>query len=82
MASTTEGLPPLLKVPEAAKFLRISRNVAYAAIRGGSIPSIRVGGSIRVPRSRLLEMVDGRPTQHEHDLTSTDDEQREGDAEK
>ena len=77
MASTTEGLPPLLKVPEAAKFLRISRNVAYAAIRGGTIPSIRVGSSIRVPRSRLLEMIDGPPTRHdEYDLTAIDEDQK------
>ena len=61
MASSTKELPPLLKVPEVAEILRISRNVAYAAIRGGSIPSIRVGGSIRVPRSRLMELIDGSP---------------------
>ena len=43
----------LLTVPEAAKLLRISRNLAYELIAKGEIPAIRLGRVIRVPRGTL-----------------------------
>jgi excisionase family DNA binding protein len=52
----------LLTVAEAAAFLRISKAFAYVAIRRGEIPSIRIGGVIRVPRAGLEKMLDvGEP---------------------
>jgi len=48
-----EGLPPLLTVEEAARWLRISRNLCYELIRQDQIPSIRLGSRIRVPRYGL-----------------------------
>lgn len=45
--------PLLLTVPEAAELLRLSRNGTYELIARGEIPSIRLGRSIRVPRSAL-----------------------------
>ncbi len=43
----------LLTVPEAAKLLRISRNLAYELVARHELPSIRFGRVIRVPRSAL-----------------------------
>ncbi len=43
----------LLTVPEAAKLLRISRNLAYELVARGEIPSVRLGRVIRVPRTAL-----------------------------
>jgi excisionase family DNA binding protein len=43
----------LLTVPETAKLLRISRNLAYELVARGQIPAIRLGRVIRVPRSTL-----------------------------
>lgn len=37
--------------------LRISRGSAYAAVRAGEIPSIRLGRSLRVPRKKLLALL-------------------------
>lgn len=47
----------LLTVPEAAKVLRISRNLAYELVARGEIPAIRLGRVIRVPRAPLEEWV-------------------------
>ncbi len=43
----------MLTVPEAAKLLRIGRNLAYELVARGEIPSIRFGRLIRVPRAAL-----------------------------
>jgi len=63
-----EELPLLLTVDEAANVLRIGRNGAYAAVADGSLPSIRIGRTIRIPRDALAALlvplvarVDGRP---------------------
>ena len=47
----------LLTVPEAARVLRISRNLAYELVARGEIPAIRLGRVIRVPRAPLEEWV-------------------------
>jgi excisionase family DNA binding protein len=38
-----------ISVPEAAKWLGISRGAAYAAAISGQIPTIRIGRLLRVP---------------------------------
>ncbi len=43
----------LLTVPEAAKFLRISRNLAYELVARRELPCVRLGRVIRVPRTAL-----------------------------
>ena len=51
-------------VPEAAQLLGVSRMTAYAAVREGSIPSLRIGRRILVPRGaldRLLAQAIGEP---------------------
>lgn len=47
----------LLTVPEAARLLRISRNLAYELIVQGRLPHVRFGRVIRIPRSRLEEWI-------------------------
>ena len=53
-----ENLPLLLTVEEMAAVLRIGRNPAYHLVKDGSIQSIRVGRSIRVPRNALIQFVE------------------------
>jgi excisionase family DNA binding protein len=48
----------LLTVPEAAKLLRISRNLAYELVARHEIPAIRLGRVIRVPKQGLEEWLD------------------------
>jgi excisionase family DNA binding protein len=42
-----------LKVPEVARMLRIARSCAYDLVARGTIPSIRIGRSIRVSHMEL-----------------------------
>lgn len=48
----------LLTVPEAAKFLRIGRNLAYELVARGDIPAVRLGRVIRVPRAGLEQWLE------------------------
>ena len=43
----------LLTVPEAARLLRISRNLTYELIAQHELPCVRFGRVIRVPRGAL-----------------------------
>lgn len=57
-ASEHNNSPPsVLTVAEAAALLRIGRAAAYQGVRDGTIPSIRLGRTIRVPRAKLLELL-------------------------
>lgn len=47
----------LLTVSEAAKVLRIGRNLAYDLVARGELPSVRLGRVIRIPRSALDDWV-------------------------
>jgi excisionase family DNA binding protein len=60
----TDDLPDILTVDEAARLLRISRGLAFAAVRQGDIPSVRVGRRILVPKTQLLAWLAdaGRPS--------------------
>jgi len=46
-----------VRVDDAAALLGLSRHGAYAAIREGQIPSIRIGRAIRVPTAQLRAML-------------------------
>jgi len=48
----------LLRVPEAAESLGISRSALYAAIRRGELPVIRIGRTTRVPAVWLKRWVE------------------------
>ena len=48
---------PVMTVEEVADVLGISRGLAYEGVRDGSIPSLRVGRRILVPRARLAELL-------------------------
>lgn len=51
----------VLTVDEAAKILRISRTLAFAAVREGALPSVRIGRRVLVPRDRLEAFLRGDP---------------------
>ena len=56
----------LLTVPEAARILRISRNLAYELVRQNVLPHIRLGRRILVPRRALQSWIErqaGRPVE-------------------
>jgi excisionase family DNA binding protein len=58
---TTERLA--LTVEEAAKLLSISRSLAYRWVKDGTLPAIRVGNAVRIPRRALEAWIEERTTQ-------------------
>ena len=50
----------VISVSEAAKLLGISRNLAYAGIARGEIPSFKIGKRILIPRIALEKMLGGQ----------------------
>ncbi|WP_156755005.1 helix-turn-helix domain-containing protein [Actinokineospora pegani] len=46
-------------VDEVAELLKISRASAYAAVRSGALPSVRLGRRWLVPRARLAQFLNG-----------------------
>lgn len=55
----TESASLVMTVDEAARALRISRNSAFSRVHDGSLPSIRLGRRLLVPRKALEEMLAG-----------------------
>ena len=47
----------LLRVAEAAEVLGISKSKLYELISGGAVPTVRLGGLLRVPVSELKRVV-------------------------
>ena len=54
---TTDNLPLVLSVAEAATVLRIGRGATYALVRTGNLRSIRVGRKILIPRAAIDEFI-------------------------
>ena len=54
-----------LSVPEAAQLLGVSRMTAYSAVREGTIPSLRIGRRVLVPRAALDPLLAQGDPQHE-----------------
>lgn len=50
-------LPELLKVKEVAAILRVGRNQLYEAVARGDIRAIRIGRTIRIPKTALLDLL-------------------------
>jgi excisionase family DNA binding protein len=44
-------------VDEAAAVLGIGRSTAYAAVRDGSLPALRLSGRLLIPVAKLLAML-------------------------
>lgn len=59
MTAVPTGRTPVLTVQEAADYLRISRGLAFAAVRDGTLPSVRIGRRILIPRRQLEALLDG-----------------------
>jgi excisionase family DNA binding protein len=60
--ASSNGEPPaaVLTVAEAGKILRISKGLAYEMARSGTLPTIRLGRRLLVPRLGLDRLLDQR----------------------
>lgn len=50
----------LLRADEAARLLGVSRSKAYELMACRAIPIVRIGRSVRVPRTALLRWIEER----------------------
>lgn len=50
--------PAIFTVTQVAQLLGLSRSNAYARVQDGSIPSVRVGGRILIPKRALERLLD------------------------
>lgn len=55
----------LLKPTEAADLIGVGRSKVYALLADGTLPSVRVGGSVRVPTEALRRWVTERSRETE-----------------
>ena len=54
----------LLRPIEAAEALGIGRSKTYELLSSGRLPSIRIGGSVRVPLAALQRFIDQQLVEH------------------
>jgi excisionase family DNA binding protein len=47
----------LLTKKEAARELRLSERSVHSLLKSGDLPTIRLGGSVRISRSDLLQFI-------------------------
>lgn len=59
----------LLRPIEAARAIKVGRSRIYQLIESGSIPSVRIGRSVRVPVRQLEEWVAAKVVQREHQFS-------------
>jgi excisionase family DNA binding protein len=56
-----DRLPELLKVREVAAILRVGRNQLYEAVARGEVRAVRIGRTIRIPKTALLDLLTASP---------------------
>ncbi|RDV81248.1 helix-turn-helix domain-containing protein [Ammonifex thiophilus] len=65
-AGDAESLPSMLTVKEVARLLRMPTKTVFEHCRTGKIPCVKIGRTVRVPKKKLLEVLNLR----EEDLSS------------
>ena len=58
--SSVDELPLVMSVPQLAKLLGIGRNAAYDIVNSGNIRSVKIGRTIRIPKSAVIEFIEHR----------------------
>ena len=54
----------LLRPVEAAEAIGVGRSKVYAMLASGELPSVRIGGSVRVPVEALRAWIDRQVSAH------------------
>lgn len=56
----TNSEKPLLICPaEAARLLSLAPRTIYALVAAGTLPCVRIGRSVRIPRKAVLSLAEG-----------------------
>jgi excisionase family DNA binding protein len=61
MGDPLARLPAMLTVKEVAAILRVGRNQLYQAVARGEIRAVRIGRTIRIPKTALLDLLTTPP---------------------
>lgn len=61
----------LYRITEAAEILGVSRSKAYELVASGEIPSVRLGGTVRVPADALKSKIDDQVKQSATEARAT-----------
>ena len=56
-----EDIPVMMTVEEFGRLMRVSRNTAYAFVREGLVPTVKIGRQIRIYRGDVLLLRSGLP---------------------
>lgn len=59
--SSTPTKRLLLRADDVAEMLQISRSGVYDLVKRGELPSVRIGGSVRIPAAAIDRIVAGEP---------------------
>jgi excisionase family DNA binding protein len=54
----------LLRPVEAAELIGLGRSKVYALLASGELPSVRIGGSVRIPLDALRAWVTAKAREH------------------
>ena len=60
--SPAGALPLLIAVPDAARLLGIGTTFAWELVRAGTLPSIKLGRRVLIPRAALDRLADAQTT--------------------
>ena len=55
-------MAPLLTAKEVTEILYISRERVYELVDQGNLVAVRIGGVVRIPRNRVLSLLDETTT--------------------
>jgi excisionase family DNA binding protein len=55
-----DTLPDVLTPVEVARVLRLGRNTVYECLRTGTIPSIKIGRKLLIPKDELRRLLAGQ----------------------
>jgi len=69
---TSNGFPVTLSVAETARILDVTPATMYSWIRHNEIPSLRLGGRVRIPTARLADLVGVDPADLANHLVTRD----------
>jgi excisionase family DNA binding protein len=58
--SDSLDMPLLVSVPEAARLLGVGKTFAWTLVHSGSVPTVRLGKRVLVPRAALERLADLR----------------------
>lgn len=70
MQTNDEPTHDFLTIPQVAQRLQLGTVKVYGMARSGSLPSIRIGNSIRIPRPALERWINGLGVQGQQQVIS------------